>query len=69
MIVYSTGCPKCEVLLTKLNEKNIDYELCTDIEKMKEKKIETVPALEIKKENGNIILHSFSEIIKYINNF
>ena len=69
MIVYSTGCPKCEVLLTKLKEKNIIYELCTDINIMKEKGIENVPAIEIKNKEESTILYSFSEIVKYINNF
>lgn len=27
IILFSTGCPKCNVLITKLNTANIDYEL------------------------------------------
>ena len=34
MKVYSTGCPKCQVLLRKLNEKGVDYELIDDIDEV-----------------------------------
>lgn len=69
MIVYSTGCPKCEVLLSKLNNKKIKYELCTDIQKMKEKGIDNVPVLEVKNKYGDSILYPFSTAVKYINDF
>ena len=31
--MYSTHCPKCKILETKLKQKNIEYEECTDISK------------------------------------
>ena len=52
MILYSTGCPKCKVLLKKLNEKNIQYEECNDTEIMKAKGIQLLPVLEI---NGDLL--------------
>ncbi len=50
--VYSTGCPKCKVLLKKLAEKGIQYEECNDTEIMKEKGIQFLPVLEI---NGDLL--------------
>ena len=34
MRVYSTGCPKCQVLVRKLNDKGVDYELIEDIDEV-----------------------------------
>ena len=45
--LYSTGCPKCKVLVKKLAEKNIQSEECNDTEIMKEKGIQFLPVLEI----------------------
>jgi len=44
-ILYSTGCPKCEVLKIKLKEKGIEYVECNDIEKMRKLNIDEVPVL------------------------
>lgn len=62
IILYSTGCPRCRVLETKLKEKNIDYVLKNDVDEMLEKGIQSVPALEV---NGNI-LH-FKEALQWVN--
>ena len=50
--IYSTGSPKCKVLIKKLNEKNIQYEECNDTEIMKAKGIQFLPVLEI---NGDLL--------------
>ncbi len=47
IILYSTHCPKCNVLEKKLKQKNIPYEEINDIEIMKEKGYLTVPVLEV----------------------
>ena len=47
IILYSTHCPKCNVLEKKLKEKNIIYEEVNDIEIMKEKGYMSVPVLEV----------------------
>lgn len=47
IILYSTHCPKCNVLEKKLKQKNISYEEVNNIEVMKEKGYLTVPVLEI----------------------
>lgn len=44
--LYSTHCPKCNVLEKKLKQKNISYEEVNDIEIMKEKGYLSVPVLE-----------------------
>lgn len=47
VVLYSTHCPKCNVLKKKLKQKNISYEEVNDIEIMKEKGYLSVPVLEI----------------------
>ncbi len=47
IILYSTHCPKCNVLEKKLKQKNISYEEINDIEIMKEKGYLTAPVLEV----------------------
>ena len=61
--LYSTDCPKCKVLETKLKQKNIDYEVCTDIEKMKSLKIMSAPILEM--DDGNRL--NFADAVKWVN--
>lgn len=45
--LYSTGCPKCKVLGTKLDGKNINYNIVSDINVIISKGINTVPVLEV----------------------
>lgn len=40
---YTIDCPKCKVLETKLKEKNVDYETITDIDKISELGVLTMP--------------------------
>lgn len=47
IILFSTHCPKCNVLEKKLKQKNISYEEVNDIDIMKEKGYLTVPVLEV----------------------
>lgn len=63
IILYSTGCPKCKILIKKLTEKNVEYKEVTDVEKMKELGIQTVPVLSV---NGE--LKNFSAAVAYVNN-
>lgn len=62
VILYSTGCPKCKVLETKLIQNNIDYIKCDNIEVMKEKNISSVPVLEV-----NNVLINFRDAAEKIN--
>lgn len=45
--LYSTHCPRCRVLETKLTQKNIEFNIITDIEKMESLGIQSVPILEV----------------------
>jgi len=62
--LYSTNCPKCKVLETKLNNKNISYEVCTDIDEMRLLKIMSAPVLEM--EDGSRL--NFTDAVKWVNN-
>ena len=46
-VLYTTHCPKCEILERKLKEKGVDYEVCEDIDRMRELGIGGVPVLEL----------------------
>jgi len=50
IILYTTHCPKCRVLETKLQRKQIAYRECTDIEEMKSLGIQSVPQLKVRNE-------------------
>ena len=45
--LYSTNCPKCKVLETKLERKNIPYSIVTDVNLMIEKGFKQAPILEV----------------------
>lgn len=61
VILFSTGCPKCRVLTSKLKQKNISYEENNDIELMQEKGFITVPKLEV---DG--VVYDFKEAVEWI---
>lgn len=63
MILYSTGCPQCRVLIQKLNIKNMKYDIINDIEKIKEKGFLSVPILEL--DDGTLL--KFSDANAWIN--
>lgn len=62
---YSTNCPRCHILQKKLNEKNINYEIHTDIQEMIELGLVNAPALKL--ENGEIL--DFGEAIKWVGGY
>ena len=62
MILYTTNCPKCKVLETKLNSKNITYDICDDVSVMEEKGFMEAPKLEVDDKVLN-----FKEAVDYIN--
>ena len=51
VILYSTNCPKCKILETKLNKKGISYSIVTDVNMMLEKGFTQAPVLEV---NGEV---------------
>jgi len=59
--LYSNDCPKCKILKFKLDNKNIQYELCSDIDIMTSKGFQTTPMLTAE----NIIM-DFNEAVKWV---
>ena len=47
VILYTTNCPKCKILKTKLDNKNIQYTIIDDIDEMIRNKFVSLPMLEI----------------------
>lgn len=45
--LYSTGCPRCNVLTKKLNATNISFNEVNDVDVIASKGIDTVPVLEV----------------------
>lgn len=62
VVLYSTNCPRCRVLETKLAQKNIDYHVVDDVDKMLNLGMTEVPQLEV---DG--VRMSFSEAVKWVN--
>jgi len=46
-ILYSTHCPKCNVLEKKMDKKHIEYEVVDDVNVMRSKGFLEAPQLEI----------------------
>lgn len=61
-ILYSTDCPKCKVLKTKLEQKGIEYYETDDINILEQKGIMSVPVLVV---DNNYML--FKEAIDWVN--
>lgn len=62
VILYSTGCPRCNVLIQKLDSKGIRYVTVNDVDVMTKKGIETVPVLEV---DGQLM--QFKEATDWVN--
>ena len=60
--LYSTGCPRCNVLKQKLDSKNIEYTVVNDVDIMTEKGISAVPVLEV---DGQLL--QFKEAVDWVN--
>ena len=61
VIFYSSHCPRCYVLETKLKQKNISYTECNDVDVMVSKGLTNAPALEV---DG--VVMEFSEAVKWV---
>lgn len=62
-VLYSTGCPRCEVLKKKLAEKNIDYTEVTSVDEMLGLGITQVPMFSV---DGKLM--DFREAVDWVNN-
>lgn len=61
VVLYSTKCPQCKVLESKLKQKNIVYEEINDIELMIQKGFKSAPVLEV-----DNTAYNFKEAIGWI---
>jgi len=61
-ILYSTGCPKCNVLKQKLDGKNICYTVNNSMQDMLDMGITTVPMLSI---DGKLL--DFNAAVRWVN--
>lgn len=62
IVFYSTNCPKCKVLKSKLDSKGIDYTIFNDVDRMVEMGMTTVPNLMV---DGKLM--NFKESIEWLN--
>lgn len=61
IILYSTKCPKCKVLETKLKQNNIKFEEINDVDLMVQKGFKSAPILEV---DG--VAYRFKEAVEWI---
>ena len=64
-ILYSTDCPKCKILESKLKQKNVAFELVTGeeaVEAISNKGFMSAPMLEVDGENME-----FGKAVKWVN--
>lgn len=62
VILYSTGCPRCKVLETKLKQKDVDYIICDNVEEMFKKGVGSVPCLGVEEK-----ILDFGAAVKWVN--
>ena len=60
--LYTTHCPQCTTLKTKLDRAKIEYEICDDLDTMIARGFKSVPVLET--DDG---IFNFTEAIKWVN--
>lgn len=63
IILYSTGCPKCRVLESKLNAKSIQYIKNDNVDEMIAKGLTETPCLEV---DGEMM--TFAQAVSWVNN-
>lgn len=66
--VYSTGCPKCKVLIKKLDSIGAKYNVINDINELQKLGIKEVPMMSTFDGTNNSKLYNFKESIEIINN-
>lgn len=62
VILYSNHCPKCNILIKKLKDKNIEFEEVNDVDLMISKGFMNMPMLEV-----DDVVIDFSNANKWIN--
>lgn len=61
--LYSTGCPKCKVLKSKLEAKNVEFVENNSVEEMTGLGITQVPVLSV----GGVLM-DFKQAVNWVNN-
>lgn len=61
IVLYSTKCPKCKVLETKLKQGNIEFKEINNVEVMVQKGFKSAPLLEV---DG--VVYNFKEAVEWI---
>lgn len=61
-VLYSTGCPRCNILQKKLESKNIDYTVNNNEDEMVSVGMTEAPSLFV---DGKLL--NFSEAIEWVN--
>lgn len=61
--LFTTGCPRCRVLSTKLKAKGIDFNISEDVTEITDRGFESAPVLKIDSET----YLDFMQAIKWIN--
>ena len=67
VILYSTNCPKCKILETKLNQKKIDFCIKNsedDLNELFEEGFREMPVLEVDNKK-----YTFGAAVKLVNNY
>lgn len=67
VVLYSTGCPRCNVLKKKLSERRIEFEECSDVEEMRELGITTVPMLRVSNDDACDSVLDFVSAVQWVN--
>lgn len=62
IVLYTTHCPRCNILKQKLKDKNIKFVEETNIDLMMSKGMKTVPYLEIEKDK----ILNFEDSLKWV---
>lgn len=55
VVLYSTGCPQCQVLETLLHQAKIQFTVCNDEAKMNEIGLKSVPSLDVDGNKMNML--------------
>lgn len=63
IILYSTGCPRCDVLKDKLDTKSVSYNENNSVDEMTALGILEVPVLSV---GGQMM--NFKEAVEWVNN-
>ena len=64
IIMYSTGCPNCKRLESRLKVSGLSYEVCQDMERIKSLNLTNIPVLDV---DGK--LYTYRAAISYNNNY